>query len=580
MTALLLLKLLTFAVSIALAATILGRDPGLRINRLMALVVACTAWWSLCEVLWNLQSDPEVALWWVRISSLGWLLVGPAFFHIFVELAGSQHSRLHWATPVVYAASLGCFGLYLGTNWCVTGMLRTEWGWGYEFGPVFVLPYLVAAVPPTLVLASWRTVYPSHGSRGERTMSLFALGGTTAAVLVASTTDALLPLMGIRPPPLGSSAITLMSVSVAWSIRRYGYSLLSAGAFAEEILETLRDGVVLLYPDGRVRAVNGALARWVGTSPEGLRGRPLGDLLLRLPAAGGELSRAYETELRAANGASIPVWVSAPLFSRARGLVAGAALVVRDQREVVELRRNLVISARRAAVGDLSAAIAASIARPVFAVRDSLGELRREWEQLGDDIEKRGFTEPLGEVLAEGGELLAECQDGVTRISGLARDVGGFTTPISAEREPTAPRELVESAVRMTSPRVGPGVDIVCDLPDVPRVLCARREIEQVLVNLLANALQAIGQSGHVRVSCETEGDRVRIHVDDDGPGIPPDLRDRIFDPFFTTKPVGEGTGLGLAISYHIVKSHGGEIQVFSQPGQGARFTVDLPVSR
>ena len=115
------------------------------------------------------------------------------------------------------------------------------------------------------------------------------------------------------------------------------------------------------------------------------------------------------------------------------------------------------------------------------------------------------------------------------------------------------------------------------DLGTLPSVSCYPAKVNQVVMNLLANAIQASHEGGKVVVRSRHDDGRVVIDVIDEGTGIPPKVRDRIFDPFFTTKPPGEGTGLGLSISYGIVQDHGGTIAVDSAPSRGARFTVRLP---
>jgi two-component system NtrC family sensor kinase len=109
-------------------------------------------------------------------------------------------------------------------------------------------------------------------------------------------------------------------------------------------------------------------------------------------------------------------------------------------------------------------------------------------------------------------------------------------------------------------------------------VECVRSQIDQVLLNILANAAQAIEGPGTITIETRREDGWAVVAVRDTGPGIAPDVIGRIFDPFFTTKPVGEGSGLGLSISYEIVKKHGGEVGVDSRPGAGATFTMRLPV--
>jgi signal transduction histidine kinase len=130
----------------------------------------------------------------------------------------------------------------------------------------------------------------------------------------------------------------------------------------------------------------------------------------------------------------------------------------------------------------------------------------------------------------------------------------------------------------MVRPRLRPGVEIERRFGSVPAVECAPRELEQVLLNLLLNAADAVGESGTIRLSTTAAGGRARIDVEDDGCGIAPEALERVFDPFFTTKPVGQGTGLGLSISYEIVQRHGGEITVRSEVGRGTVFSVFLPL--
>ncbi|MBK8317566.1 MAG: hypothetical protein IPP59_10010 [Betaproteobacteria bacterium] len=115
---------------------------------------------------------------------------------------------------------------------------------------------------------------------------------------------------------------------------------------------------------------------------------------------------------------------------------------------------------------------------------------------------------------------------------------------------------------------------------DLPLVECIPSQINQVFMNLLVNAANAIAQRGTITLRSGREDDQVWISVTDTGIGIPAEQLSKIFDPFFTTKPIGQGTGLGLSVSYGIVNKHGGHIHVDSQPGQGTTMTISLPIKR
>jgi two-component system, NtrC family, sensor kinase len=113
----------------------------------------------------------------------------------------------------------------------------------------------------------------------------------------------------------------------------------------------------------------------------------------------------------------------------------------------------------------------------------------------------------------------------------------------------------------------------------VPPITCNVSELNQVFLNLLMNAAQAMGDTGHIRVEVRTAGDLVEVAISDTGPGIAPAILPKIFEPYFTTKPAGQGTGLGLSIARGLVRDHGGDITVCSMPGQGATFVVSLPLN-
>jgi len=170
--------------------------------------------------------------------------------------------------------------------------------------------------------------------------------------------------------------------------------------------------------------------------------------------------------------------------------------------------------------------------------------------------------------------------EGVERTVSIVREIKEFSHAGEDSREPTDLRDIIDSAVRVASAQAPSGVEIrrrrAGDLPPVP---CVANQLNQVLVNILVNAIEAVSPNGWVEVAtCLEEGLAV-IQVEDNGPGMTNETIERLFDPFFTTKEAGEGTGLGLAISYEIVQNHGGEIRVISAQGAGTVMEVRLPLN-
>jgi two-component system NtrC family sensor kinase len=132
--------------------------------------------------------------------------------------------------------------------------------------------------------------------------------------------------------------------------------------------------------------------------------------------------------------------------------------------------------------------------------------------------------------------------------------------------------------LRLLEPRWRGRITIHRDYAPLPRLDCDVGQINQMLMNLLANACDAIAGRGNVWITGRGGSDTVEIEIRDDGRGIPPDVQPRLFEPFFTTKDVGHGTGLGLSIVHGIVRAHGGQVTVTSEPGRGSSFVVVLPL--
>src|SRR5882672_8828220 len=184
-------------------------------------------------------------------------------------------------------------------------------------------------------------------------------------------------------------------------------------------------------------------------------------------------------------------------------------------------------------------------------------------------------------IVADLSSILTDCYLGAERIRDVVQNLRLFSRLDEADLKRVDLNEGIESTVRLLSLYYKDGRITLCrDYGELPQVNCYAALLNQVWMNLLMNAAQAIGKAdGEVRISTRSEGDQVVATFSDTGCGIVSDNVKRIFDPFFTTKPVGEGTGLGLSISHGIIERHGGKIEVKSVLGQGTTFTIYIPVN-
>ncbi|HEV7905278.1 MAG TPA: ATP-binding protein, partial [Pyrinomonadaceae bacterium] len=176
--------------------------------------------------------------------------------------------------------------------------------------------------------------------------------------------------------------------------------------------------------------------------------------------------------------------------------------------------------------------------------------------------------------------IITDCHDGAERIRDVVQNLRTFSRLDEADFKKVDVHEGLDATVRLLSRYFASGqIKLERDYANLPHVDCYAGQLNQVWMNLLANAAQAVGNGGVVRIRTRQAGEDVSIEISDDGCGISSDALKKIFDPFYTTKPVGDGTGLGLSVTYSVVERHGGSINVRSQPGLGTTFTVIIPIN-
>jgi signal transduction histidine kinase len=249
--------------------------------------------------------------------------------------------------------------------------------------------------------------------------------------------------------------------------------------------------------------------------------------------------------------------------------------------ELRDTQAQLVQQGKMAALGSLVAGVAHEINTPLGSIRAN-AELA---DKLVDRLRGKAGVDP--EKLERNFAALAEATNTVTvasdRIGDIVGSLRSFARLDESEIKRVDLHEGLDSALQLAGHMLESRVTLERDYGELPPIECRPGELNQAFMNLLTNAVQAItvqGDSveGTVRVRTRLRGDEVHMAIEDDGSGIAPEQQGRLFDPGYTTKGVGVGTGLGLSIAYRIVASHGGRIDVRSEPGQGSTFTVVLPV--
>lgn len=250
---------------------------------------------------------------------------------------------------------------------------------------------------------------------------------------------------------------------------------------------------------------------------------------------------------------------------------ANAELEAANQ-QLRQAQAQLVQSAKMASLGELVAGIAHEINNPLAFILGHQNTVERLARQLA---EAPDGSDPA--ALAKMTDRLGAMRMGLQRIQSLVMNLRKFSRLDEADSQQLDVPDAIETVLALLGPKLG-AIEVRRDLRARPQLTASPALLNQVVMNILSNAADALGGAGVIEISTQERDGRYRIEVNDSGPGVPEAVRDRIFEPFFTTKPVGDGTGLGLAIAYAVVRAHKGEITVDSGPLGGARFVIELPV--
>ena len=251
------------------------------------------------------------------------------------------------------------------------------------------------------------------------------------------------------------------------------------------------------------------------------------------------------------------------------------ARVEERTRELEQTQTQLLQSEKMRSLGQLVAGVAHELNNPIGFVHANLQLLPGYVEKLIEAQESGGDATKPREAIRK---LLSRSREGTERVKNIVMDLRGFSRMDQAELSDADLNAELARTLGLMEPRFKDGIRVERSFGALPLVRCYPAQLNQVFMNLVMNACDALEGRGTLRVETEPREAGVRISIADDGPGIPPALRACIFEPFFTTKPVGQGTGLGLSISHGIVERHGGTLTVECPPAGGTVFRIDLPL--
>ncbi len=245
----------------------------------------------------------------------------------------------------------------------------------------------------------------------------------------------------------------------------------------------------------------------------------------------------------------------------------------RSNREQAQLNEELIQSSKMAALGKLAAGVAHEVNNPLAVIREKAGWMRDLLEE--EDVRQSSNFQEFEDAVDKIEQHVERAGNVVHRMLGFARRMEPVCNDLYVNDILKQTTAFLDNEIRFRN------IELIWNLAaDLPTIQSDAAQIQQVILNLFNNAIDAIDRNGHITVTTGYDADTemVSIGLRDDGPGMDKDVQKRIFDPFFTTKKVGEGTGLGLSISYSIINKLGGSIRFESEEGQGTEFVIHLPV--
>lgn len=607
-------------IAIALALMVLGSGPKRTLNRLFALFALVAAAWTAFALLLRLM------LWLERgttaligdLAALAFVLLGPLLF-LFTTYYVVRRTRwtdgaaiLGLVLTAVIAVPLFRHQLILEHYLDVNGTTHNTMSlWGVA----------LSVVPFTFIVWSLVLFWLGRRQTGEPYLAL----------------SVLILMMGMVLGGLLDIPFPVLSFATSFSVALLGYGVVSRQLFnplkertvelqreitervraeaellrLQHLLRNITDSMpsvlITLDPDGQVLAWNPAAEALTGQRAAQVEGQSMWQVcpeLARYQSLFEEVLRnrrvvhRHSEELTSAMGV---VYRDVSAFPLEANEVEGVVLRIDDVTRRVQLEEMMLQSAKMASVGSLAAGVAHEINNPLGAIlqgaqilemaldparprtRERLRACGVDPEGLRCYVRERGLDEYLVGIRETG----ARAAKIVTDLLAFSRKTSSGFVPLDFNKLVMRTLELAKTDYDLSRRYDFRDITIEWKLDELPEVVCDGQQVQQVVLNLVQNAAQAMmsregkGYQPRLVVRTMPGDDWVRLEVEDNGPGIPEEIRGRLFEPFFTTKEVGKGTGLGLWLCWSIVvERHGGRIWAEEVAGGGSRFVVELPVAR
>lgn len=572
---------------------ILLKNPKELLNRLCASFVACFFIWSIAEFVAN---NPDISERTARISynigSIGWIGFISIYTWMMLVFAGKRDILKSKALyPVLFCPPI----LFIYLQWSghlVTTVSKNVFGWFYIWdmtviSGLFIGYYLLYVCAGFVFCFKEMCIAKSAFKKNQ---AAIILSTSIFASIAGSITNLILPAFNKHILPNVATCIVLIWVfGIIYAMVKYKFLTITPEIAAEYIISSMGECLLLLDPLMRIVRVNAYGMRMLNYAEQDLIQQDVKILFsdesrktqgYRMLCENNELKN-YDFSFTDSRGEKIPVILTTSIIKDSKGDVSGTICIARDisdriknEQEKEKLQEQIIQSDKLASVGEIAAGIAHEINTPLNVI---LGyqELMQKKIEPGS---------PFEEYVKISVEEVEFCRD-------LIREFLVYAQPTDSDKlkQTINIPDIVRDAHRLLLSLKVQNVNIKNDIDEgIPHIYGDHKQMMQVFVNLINNAVQAMPGGGDLTISVkhvkvgedQQDGGTIEFRISDTGEGIPEENIRKVFNPFFTTKRPGKGTGLGLAVCVRIMENHKGTMRIESKPGEGTTVIGQLPVGQ
>jgi len=554
-------------------------------------MLLCFVVWTGTQIILRSALDVSTAMFWGKILYLGGHLSTP-FFLCFVIAFTGRYKQEHGKYYVLCLSTYVSMMTYLMFTTSLFAPTYEKFSWGFSPvpGPLF---FIMAPFNMLFAFSGLILLYLYLGDESSvsiKTQTKLILIGSTILITIGGATDVLLPMLGVTVFEVGSFLTISMACFIAYAIMKYHFMDPKIEIIAKAVFESMYDSVIVVDSLGKIKNVNKATLDLLGKEEKEILGKSIGTIVGRsrdetiqnskfIGIPFDEMLEAGDIKdlhivYRAKNKREIPMSFSGRLMMDEMDELDGMVCVARDMREtqlyndlqhaykeLKSMQAQLVQSEKLAGIGTLAAGVSHEINNPLQVI---IGNA----ELIQDDDEPAQMKEDAKDILMEAKRIVRI----VNELTDYSRD------PLNMEVQPLDLNKVLKKSVKMSKYSVKfTKIKVKMKFNRISKIMANPGEMQQVFINLITNAVDAMDGKGELSIATKEKGNIVWVEISDTGKGIKTENFNKIFNPFYTTKDVGKGTGLGLYIVHQIVDKYRGAIDIKNHRMKGTGVILKFP---